>query len=774
MKKPHFFTAVLLMLFLSAKLLAQNKLDAFWSPVAEPTINVSVKRQIIPQKYLTVQLNVEGLKSKLFSAPHEKTTKINVSNCILSLPLPNGSIQQFRVIESPIMADALAAAYPNIKTFSVKGIDDIYANGKLDWNEFGFHGMIRTVNGDFFIDPYSVGDLKNYITYYSKDFEKAHPIPDFDTDVITDTGNKSRTVSENQDSEGSARELDSTPATCVGGQLRTYRLALTCTGEYAVAATGLSFPSIPQTLSKIVTSINRVDGVYETEISVRLVLVSTQTTVIFTNAATDPYTANNNGPVLLGQSHTVLTNTIGTANFDIGHIFSTGGGGIAFLGCVCSASNKGRGVTGSANPVGDPFDIDYVAHEMGHQFEGNHTFNAVTGSCNGNRSGITSGEPGSGVTVMAYAGLCGTNNLALNSIPYFHPFSYDEIVNFTNNGNGSGCPVTLATGNQAPIVTGSGDYIVPKGTAFSLTGSAVDPDNDALTYSWEETDAGVGNGSNWNSGLRPYFRSYNPTTIASRNFPLYAIVLSGNSAYSLTRGEFVPQTAQVLKFRLTARDNKMGGGGVCYAINTITIDNSGPLTITNPNNLSVVWNSGSQQTVTWDVNSTNLAPVSCSNVRIWLSTDGGVTYNVLVNSTANDGVEIVTSPTVAVINNTCRIKVESLGNVFYDVSDNNFTISTSTVSLPTGISQVSQNNPLALKVWPNPFSSLVNVAIGNLKSDHTTELKIVDVLGKTVYQKNYSNKSELIESIDLSATSNGIYFIHVINNNNRSFYRIIK
>ncbi len=769
MKNLNPFSLFAVFCFLAFGSTAQNKADNFWSPVNENTIQRSGKRQIIPQKYLIFGLNGEQLKNKLFSAPHEKTVNIRQSACILSLPLPDGSMQQFRVVESPVMAEGLAESFPNIKTFSVKGLDDIYATGKLDWNEFGFHGMIQSVNGDFFIDPYAVGDLSNYISYYTSDFTKAPENISHEIDVLKSAGKKPNGTAPDEEQSGN-KTANSTPAVCVGNQLRTYRLAVTCTGEYAQAATGVGAPSIAQTLSKIVTSVNRVDGVYETEVAVRMVLVPTETNVIFTNPTTDPYTANNNGGALLVQSHTTIVSIIGSANFDIGHIFSTGGGGIAFLGSVCSANDKGRGVTGSTSPVGDPYDIDYVAHEMGHQFEGNHTFNANTGSCNGNRNGPTSAEPGSGVTIMGYAGICSVNDLTLHSIPHFHAMSYDEIVNFTNTGNGSACPAISNTGNQPPVVTGSGDYIIPKSTAFSLTGSAVDPDNDPVTFSWEETDPGLSSG-NWNSGSRPYFRSYVPSTSPTRNFPLTSIVLNGNTAYTTTRGEYVPPTAQTLQFRLTSRD---GLGGVCYAINNITVDNSGPLMVTNPNALGIFWVSGTQQTVTWDVNGTDNGPIGCTAVRILISTNSGSTFSVLVNSTPNDGVEVITSPTVAANIGTCRIKIESIGNVFYDIGDRNFSIVTNTVVTGTFISAVSANNPLGLNVWPNPANSQLNFSAGNLNPESVTHVTVVDVLGKTILVNDYNNKMELKESLDISSLSKGLYFIQISNDNRQAAYRILK
>jgi hypothetical protein len=741
---------------------SQNNSDNFWSPINQSSIRSAGKRQIIPQKCVAFELIGNELKTKLLSAPNEANVRINESTCIISLPLPNGSFEKFRVVESPIMEPGLAAQFPNIKTYSVKGIDDAYANGKIDWTlEFGFHGMVRSVHGDFFIDQYCLENTKDYISYYTSDFIKdpSQKIPE--ASLITDNDEKKSF------SEPGAKINAMPPATCVGTQLRRYRLAVACTGEYAVAATGSTTPTVAQTLAKIVTSVNRVNGVYETEVAVRLILVATQTNVIFTVAATDPFAGNNNAGTLINESQSVITANIGSANYDVGHTFSTGGGGLAGLGVVCNNSQKARGITGSPSPVGDPYDIDYVAHEIGHQFAGNHTFNSTVSSCGGgNRNGSTAVEPGSGITIMAYAGICGSQDLAPNSIAYFHAISYDEIVNFTNLNGGNSCPVTTTTGNNPPVVIGSGNYIVPKSTPFVLTGSATDIDGDALTYSWEETS--LGTAGNWNSGNKNFFMSYTPTPSPSRLFPKQSVVLSGN--YTGTKGEYVPATAQTIQFRLTARDNKMGGGGVCYSINTITVSGTaGPLSVTYPDATGIVWGSSTPQTITWAVNGTNAAPVSCDSVKILISYNGGITYSTLLGSTPNDGTELITAPTVTASILTCRIKVESKGNIFYDVSNNNFEI-----SISVGLNSLSKNNPIGLSVWPNPFTNQLNFAVGNLKIESNTEVKVMDVLGKTISQYSYTNKTELNETIDLSDVSNGVYFLKVTNNNKQSVYRIIK
>jgi hypothetical protein len=749
-------------LIISAGVSAQT--DRYWSPKTEKSIQLTGKRQIIPKKYLTFSLNGAGLKDKLFSAPNERSVKINDSQCIVTLPAPDGKMQQFRVVESPIMEPGLASQFPNIKTFSVKGIDDPYANGKLDWNEQGFHGMIRSVNGDFFIDPYCVANLNDYITYYTKDFEK-DPSQTMPEAGVINYKEQSQAPKKKEESEAKVNSV-ATPASCVGALLRSYRLAVACTGEYAAAATGTNAPTLAQTLSKIVTSVNRVDGVYETEVAVRMVLVATETNVIFTDPNTDPFSGNNNANVLINESQTVITNTIGSANFDIGHTFSTGGGGLAGLGVVCQNSQKASGITGSPYPVGDPYDIDYVAHEMGHEFGGNHTFNANTGSCSGNRNAPTSVEPGSGITIMAYAGICGSNDLAAHSIAYFHAVSYDEIVNYINNVPGSTCSQNISSGNLPPVVTGSGNYAVPKSTAFVLTGSATDPDNDALTYSWEETTPGATTG-NWNSGSAPYFMSYAPTTSPSRSFPNPTVVAIGN--YTITKGEYVPPTAQTLAFRLTARDNKMGGGGVCYATNNVTIASSGPFALTYPTAAGITWYLNGIENIAWNVNGTNSAPVSCDSVRVWISYDSGTTYSVLLPSTPNDGMEAVPVPTVVNTISTCRIKIEGKGNIFYDMSHNDFTITNL-----TGIRQNSISNPLNLAVFPNPFNSELNIRAWHLNTSSPTELKICDMLGKNIMQLSFNGKNELDENLNLSSLSKGVYFITLTNSSRQSVYRVVK
>lgn len=732
-----------------------DKKEGFWTPVAAGKVRLTGERVIIPQKSKTFRLVNDHLKKALWSAPHESQVRINESQTIIELPLPDGTLKKFRVVESPVMAPELCVAYPNIKTFNVMGVDMPGTYGKLDFTEFGFHAMLRGTAGDVYIDPYCRFNEEDYSVYYVKDFTKdvAHRMGE--SEVLTHEGYLER------------NDVSTTHSVCVGNQLRTYRTAIACTGEYAKAATGLSTPTVAQALSCIVTTLNRVDGVYETDLSVKMVLVPTQTLVVYTDPATDPFTGNNNASTLINESQTVIDNNIGNANYDNGHTFSTGGGGLSTLGGICTAGQKARSITGSPNPVGDPFDIDYVAHEIGHNFAGNHTFRANTSSCNWNYNPGTMVEPGSGITIQAYAGICGTNNDSTNSIPYFHTISYDEMIDFTVNGSGNSCATITNTGNNAPNVLGSANYVVPKSTPFILTGAASDPDGDVLTYSWEEIDNNSTPGS-WNSGSKPFFRNYNPILAPSRMFPRLSVVQSGT--YTTTIGEFLPSTDQTLNFRLVARDNKSGGGGVCYAATTVTITAAvGPLKVSYPDVTGISWPGGSSQTVTWDVNGTTGAPVNCPVVNILISYNSGSSWTALMAGVPNSGSQVITVPTVTANISTCRIKVESVGNIFFDMSDKNFTIT----EPGFGVQQASGNS-LAMHLVPNPAQDAVNVQLFGLNPEEKTNIRFFDMLGNAVLKDELSGKRNFDVRYDLSALPKGVYLVEISSMQQKAISRLVK
>ncbi|MCS7052747.1 MAG: M12 family metallo-peptidase [Ignavibacterium sp.] len=624
-----------------------------WQEKNESDIVEVGQRYIIPKAYKIYQLNINALTNLLSDVPMEFTADATRRAKIIYIPMPDGSFQRFRFVESPVMSPELQRKAPHTRTFLGYGIDDKYASVRFDFTPNGFHAMILSPNGRVFVDPYSKGDIENYISYYTRDYHNSNKIRDCELDAPEDRVNEINYLLQNVETR------------LIGPQLRTYRLALACTGEYATFHGG----TITSVRAAMVTSVNRVVGVYEKELGIRMVLVPNNDTLIFLDPNTDPYT-NNSGTAMLSQNQTTIDSRIGSANYDIGHVFSTGGGGVASLACVCVNGLKARGVTGSPQPVGDPFDIDYVAHEMGHQFGANHTFNSVTGSCSGNRVASKAYEPGSGSTIMAYAGICGSDNLQNFSDPYFHVASYDEIVVYTNNGTGNSCAQITNTGNSAPIVTvPSGGFYIPRSTPFSLTGSATDPNGDPLTYDWQQYDLGPAGTWNNPSGNAPIFRVWNPTTSPTRTFPRLQNLLNNTTPV----GEVMPTYSRTLTFRMVVRDNRAGGGGVDYAQIQFQVDgNSGPFQVTYPNtNLTLP--GLSTQTITWDVANTNLAPVNCSSVNIRLSLDGGNTFPILLASnTPNDGSETVTLP--ANQTTQARIRVEAVGNIFFDISNVNFSI----------------------------------------------------------------------------------------------------
>ena len=669
MRKIYTFLLTFCVVLCSSTINAQNN---FFVDISERAISAGTAARVIkPIKFRTVSMDEQEMKGFLWSLPSGKSASYNRNNAqILSLPKPDGTIATFRVWESSIQEPGLEEQNFLRSEHLQASIDDPYATIRFDLTPRGFHAQVLSANGTYYIDPYAVGITDSYISYFRQDLHKS---VNWTCDV--------------QDPPPSNPTNNFTTAACRGTELRTYRLAVACTGEYAQAP-GISAGANPAILhAAIVTSVNRVVGVYEKEVAVSMILIANNNIIEYLNAGTDPFTGNNNANVLINESQTVINANIGSANYDIGHTFSTGGGGLAQLNSPCGTS-KARGITGSPFPTGDAYDIDYVAHEMGHQFGGNHTMNG----CGGTPS-TTSFEPGSGTTIQAYAGICGAQDIQPNSDPMFHAISFDEISNFVVTGGGSTCGVISATGNGIPVVGPlPSDMTIPVGTPFTLTGTATDPNGDAMTYCWEQWDLG-NPGAGWNFGATapagntvPLFKSRIPKTTGSRTFPDIAVILANYPAAPAAtmgglKGETLSPVARPMKFRLTVRDNRAGGGGVasaggggCQSSTPVTITTFGttPFTVSVPNG-GESYPGNSSQTVTWNVAGSNAAPINTANVMISLSTDGGQTYpTVLLASTANDGSESVTIPNTP--STTARIKVEAIGNIFFDISNQNWTI----------------------------------------------------------------------------------------------------
>ncbi|MEM7030813.1 MAG: reprolysin-like metallopeptidase, partial [Chloroflexota bacterium] len=643
--------------------------NSIWQDVDETLIHQrggGSIRMIIPKKYRVVTADMTQLDQRLAQAPFEGTTAARNVQIILPIPLPDGRIQRFHIEEYGLLDTAFAKKRPDIKTYRGQGIGDPTAVIWLDRTPAGFHGMILSAAGTVYIDPYQRRDIETYISYYRRDY-----------DNIWGKQMREAALDSAVSNLGDSTDADRPPATAeqrsltgTGPTLRTYRLAVAATSQYTAFHTDVAGAQ-----AAIATTILRVNGIYEREVAVRFTLIE-NSGIIFDDVGSDPYNGLS-ASQMLTQNQATLDFVLGSAAYDIGHVFDTDSSGLAVLGAVCDSIFKARGTTGISPPVGDPFDVDYVSHEIGHQFNAQHTFNANNASScsNGTRAADTAYEPGGGSTIMAYAGICGFQNLQSNSDDYFHAASLEEIASFVSNPvTGGSCGTQAATGNTAPNAEAGLDYTIPKQTPFSLLGSATDTVTQTLTYNWEEFDLGAPwSGNNFFSlpntdvdAARPIFRSFPPVTETVRTFPMISSIF--DKTYQ-NFGEVLPAITRTMAFKLTVRD---GEGGVGQDMAHVTVDGaSGPFRVTSPLG-STNWGTVSVQTVTWDVANTDQPPVNCATVDISFTIDQGQSFTPLKLSTPNDGAE--TLILLGVLAPNAAIKIACTDNIFFDMSDDNLDI----------------------------------------------------------------------------------------------------
>ncbi|TRX34111.1 T9SS type A sorting domain-containing protein [Flavobacterium sp. ZT3R18] len=607
---------------------------------------------------LIFKLNETEFRQKL-TALHSKSS--GAKGISVAIPNSFGKMEQFVVVESSNFAPELQAQYPEIRAYSGTGITDPTASICFSVSPKGIQTMVlRGDSGSEFIEPFA-DDKSMYAVLTSKNRSKtALPLSCRTVDVAL-----------NKELVKKTSQIKSN-----NGVFKTMRLALSCTSEYTTYFGG----TVATALEGMNNTMTRVNGVFNKDLALKLEIIANNNLIVYTNAATDPYsdaTAGANGAWNL-ELQSTLTSVIGNANYDIGHLFgaSGGGGGAGCIGCVCvnpSPSDeygKGSGFTSPSNnePTGDTFDIDYVAHEMGHQLGANHTFShAVEGT------GV-SVEPGSGSTIMGYAGISDGYDVQNQSDDYF---SYASILQIQNNLTSKTCPVSTTLSNQTPTVNAGSDYTIPKSTAFVLNGLASDPNGNALTYCWEQNDSAGNSQINENSLAYaakpngPNFRSFLPSNSTNRYFPALSRVVAGQLTSSW---ESVSSIGRDLNFVFTARDNAAIGSGQTNsdAMKVTVDDTKGPFVVTSQNTVDVSWDQGSSQAVTWSVNGTSSLSGS-ANVNIKLSTDGGLTFPILLaGNTSNDGSEVIIAPTTTAKN--CRILIEPTGNIYYAVNSVPFAI----------------------------------------------------------------------------------------------------
>jgi hypothetical protein len=638
-------------------LLAQAQ-PQIWHPAPVPYEAASLNMVQQVKEFASFKADPAALRGSLLMTPMEGPMS---KGAIFLVPNPEGHLQRFRVFESPMQSPAIERR-TGVKTYSGQGVDDPWATAKLDLGRNGFHGMVYSPKGTYFIEPLSQGNMVDHIVFFKNDCVRTFC---FKCQVGT-----------MEEGVGKSREQGPPPLR-PGPNRKDYRLALNGTGEYTTFYGGVA-----QADAGTITIMNRINGVYEKDISIRMVIVAMTN---WPNGATDPFTTGTSN--LFNQNQAQCDANPGDPNYDIGHLLMTGNGGVAVLNSVGVTGSKAKGLSGLPSPIGDPFAIDYVAHEMGHQYGANHTFNSTSASCSGNRSASNAYEPGSGSTIMAYAGICGSENLQPNSDDYFHINSQLAIETRRNNPASGG--IVVPTGNNSPVPNAGPDVTIPQDTPFRLTGTATDPDSDPLTYCWEQYDLGPSTpGAAGDESTRPLFRSFKPVTSPTRWFPKQATVL----ANVFDQFENLPSVNRNMTFRMTVRDNRAGGGNFDYDVKVVTVSGSA-FSVTSPNT-NVTWPGGSNQTITWNVGGGSVAP----NVNILLSNDGGNSYfngtaTVLASNTPNDGSHVVTLPNTAT--SQARIIVEAVGNVFYDISNVNFTITAGPqIVNPTNYTIIQGNEPV--------------------------------------------------------------------------------
>ena len=647
-----------------------SQTEKAWKQVTSDNIkkNQIVQRESFPQEYYLMQLDIATIKQALSLATDRFSTNPNA--VIITLPNPNGNLEHFRVLEASNFDSELQARFPEIRSYIGYGVEDKYAILRLSLDPRGIQTMIfRADKSAEFMEPFSE-DGTVYAIYNSARKKGKLPF----------TCSTPEQVLSNELSTQSFTSRSSS------GSLLNFRLALSCNGEYSNYFGATSSAQVANVLAAFNSTMTRVNGVFEKDFAIHMNIISSTTNVIYYNPSTDPYSTSTNMDPWNLQLMNTLSSVIGNANFDVGHLFgaSGGGGNAGCIGCVCSndqstvtyvgdpqaypVAYKGSGYTSPANgvPAGDSFDIDYVAHELGHQFGANHTFSHSSEGTGVNK------EVGGGVTVMGYAGIT-LYNTHLNSIDVFHSASIAQVQ---ANMIGKTCPTSSPITHSAPVVNAGGNWSIPLSTPFVLTGSATDAGGASnLTYTWEQNDdAGANIGSNSPASSTktegPNFVCYPASSSPKRYFPTMSSILAGSTT---TQGvgvtsEALSSVARTLNFRLTARDNVSGQGQTNFADAVVTVVNKTALTVSMAPGTS--YPVGSSQTVVWTgaTGANGHSTIAgANNVDILFSSDNGTTWSTLIAATLNDGSEIVTLP-AGVAAPYCRFMVKASGNIFFNIS----------------------------------------------------------------------------------------------------------
>lgn len=733
--KATLFTLVFAMFFSISYAQKTN----LWAPASEDNLR---QKELIynadePVEYQQFELKLNALKSRLESAPNRRVASFT-QGVIVDFPNSDGTIEQYRVVEASVMHADLQAQFPEIRSYKGTSITNPANSVRFSISPYGLKSIKLSPEGVDYIEPMTADR-----TVYSVYSRASVPFQGFECGV-EDEG-LDIDLSNAQDTGTFQRNAND-------GQLRTFVLALGCTEQYAafhVAQAGLS-DDAPDNDKKAAVLANmndvmtRVNALYENELSLTMELVPTNLNVIFLSS---PFLSNSNYSELINQSQTFIDAFVGVP-YDIGHMLTTGPGGLAQLFSPCTP-NKARGVSGTGAPIGSSFE-GILMHEMGHQYGSPHTWNGSEGSCNASNVSTSSAyEPGSGTTIMGYAGICGSQNIQTSRDLYFHQRSLQMMWDNISGGT-STCATQTATGNNAPTVDAGANYNIPIRTPYKLTAVGADADGtESLTYCWEQYDLGPQGVPGETTLQGPLVRSFPPSASPTRYIPrLEDVVANGGNS---TQWEKLAIVERPINFRVTVRDNDPNGGNNAFDAMQVNTVLSGFFRVTSQNQPGVVYDGATTQEVTWDVAGTTANGINTAEVNILLSTDGGLNFDtVLAASVPNDGSQDVVMPNVDAEN--CRIIVESVGNIFYNINLIAFEIQANL--------SVEEELLSNLNIYPNPNNGNFTIDFRpNTVNDITVDL--YDIRGRKVYTKDFELGTQFNESISVDNAMSGMYILRI-------------
>lgn len=634
-----------------------------------------LENSIAQDEIETLFLDPEQLKS--FISKDEAVIRFSKEKGIVEMPNELGAIEKFNLQEVQVLSAALSEAHPKIKTYIGNSLDRENVNIRWSVSPMGLNAMIQSPRGTFFIQP-KKGSKQSEHLFYKRggkiynDFKHLNCLLDVEQEFKS-----SKSTPLLNPRNASKKSSDQ--------RLKTYRIAISTTAEFTNFwgdEDDSNGTNKEDAFAKVASTINRINQIFETDLGVHLELVSTLN-LIYDDPETDPYGNDFNSEI-----QEVLTDLIGESNYDLGHLFDFGAadGNAGSVGNVCIDGRKGRAFTshpfvdvqGGGEFLNDYFDLDFVAHEIGHQFGGYHTFSHQL------ESAATHIEPGSGTTIMAYAGVAldSNDNIQNHSDPYFHYISIKNIEDYIARNS---CQSSLEIENQPPVVSAGQDISIPKDTAYELKAMASDPDNDQLTYCWEQLNNGLITFSNFGptvlSGSTN--RSFPPTTSSIRTVPSMERVLAGKlvqtNPQTALGWQSVSSVQRNLLWGVTVRDRTLTSSGsigqTALDYKTISVvESAGPFKVLSQNTNTTVWQAGANEVIRWDVANTNLAPINTERVSLYLSLDNGQNFSTLLASNViNDGhFDFIVPGNITTVN--ARIKIVPENGIYFAVNSQRFSI----------------------------------------------------------------------------------------------------